>query len=83
VDDAGNLRKDQNTRLTALGAEPEDLLQLDVPALIVPGHDDLHTTSAAPYLQECLPRSEYWDAAVEDQTAETANKRILEFLQDK
>ena len=31
----------------APGAEPEDLLRLDVPALIVPGKDLAHSTSAA------------------------------------
>src|SRR5581483_8239337 len=47
-------------RDTAPGAEPEDLLRLDIPALIVPGHDNFHATSAARYLEECLPKSEYW-----------------------
>lgn len=67
-------------RDTAPGAEPEDLLRLDVPALVVPGHDETHATSAARYLEECLPNAEYWDAAVEDQTEETAPARMLEFL---
>jgi len=68
-------------RDTAPGAEPEDLMRCDVPALIVPGNDGAHATSAARYLQECLPRSQYWDAAVDQQTeTETAN-RLLEFLQ--
>ena len=62
------------------GAEPEDLLALDVPALIVPGQDDSHAPSAARYLQECLPRVEYWDVPVAEQTEETAPARILEFL---
>src|SRR5262249_6637299 len=34
-------------RDTVPGAEPEDLLRLDVPALIVPGRDESHATSAA------------------------------------
>jgi pimeloyl-ACP methyl ester carboxylesterase len=62
------------------GPEPEDLLRLDVPALIVPGRDDSHATSAARFLEECLPRAEYWDVLVPEQTAETAPARILEFL---
>jgi pimeloyl-ACP methyl ester carboxylesterase len=37
-------------RDTAPGAEPEDLLRLDIPALIVPGRDASHATSAARYL---------------------------------
>lgn len=67
-------------RDTAPGAEPEDLLRLDVPALVVPGHDASHATSAARYLEECLPRSEYWDVPVEGQTAENAPARLLSFL---
>ncbi|HSK95805.1 MAG TPA: alpha/beta hydrolase, partial [Euzebyales bacterium] len=47
-------------RDTVSGAEPEDLLRLDVPALVVPGHDPSHATSAARYLEECLPQAEYW-----------------------
>ena len=67
-------------RDTVSGAEPEDLLQLEIPALVVPGQDDSHAPSAARYLQECLPRVEYWDVPVAEQTEQTAPPRILEFL---
>lgn len=67
-------------RDTVPGPEPEDLLQLDIPALIVPGQDTSHATSAARYLEECLPRAEYWDVPVAGQTEETAPARVLEFL---
>jgi pimeloyl-ACP methyl ester carboxylesterase len=67
-------------RDTAPGAEPEDLLRLDIPALIVPGRDPSHATSAARYLEECLPRSEYWDVPVSGQTEESAPSRVLQFL---
>lgn len=67
-------------RDTVPGAEPEDLMRLEVPALVVPGQDSSHATSAARYLQECLPRAQYWDAAVQDQDAETAPRRVLAFL---
>ena len=67
-------------RDTAPGAEPEDLLRLDIPALIIPGHDASHATSAARYLEECLPRAEYWDVPVAGQTEESASTRLLEFL---
>jgi pimeloyl-ACP methyl ester carboxylesterase len=67
-------------RDTAPGAEPEDLLRLDIPALVVPGRDASHATSAARYLEECLPRSEYWDVPVAGQTEETTPGRLLEFL---
>jgi pimeloyl-ACP methyl ester carboxylesterase len=68
-------------RDTAPGAEPEDLLRLDIPALVVPGRDAAHATSAARYLEECLPRAEYWDVPVAGQTEETAPARVLEFLE--
>jgi len=67
-------------RDTAPGAEPEDLLHCDIPALIVPGKDASHATSAARYLEECLPKAEYWDVLPEGQTEETAPARVLQFL---
>lgn len=67
-------------RDTVPGPEPEDLLTLDVPALIVPGQDTSHAPSAARYLQECLPAADYWDVPVAGQTEETAPRRVLEFL---
>lgn len=68
-------------RDTAPGAEPEELMGLDIPALVVPGHDDSHATSAARYLEECLPSSQYWDVPVEAQKADNAPARVLEFLE--
>src|SRR5215470_14277842 len=67
-------------RDTAPGAEPEDLLRLDIPALIVPGRDAAHATSAARYVEECLPRSQYWDIPVAEQTEATVPARVLAFL---
>lgn len=67
-------------RDTVPGPEPEDLLQLDVPTLVVPGQDTSHATSAARYLQECLPRSQYWDVPVDEQTEQTAPVKLLDFL---
>jgi pimeloyl-ACP methyl ester carboxylesterase len=67
-------------RDSAPGAEPEDLLQLEIPALVVPGRDPSHATSAARFLEECLPKSEYWDVPVPGQTEETVPARLLEFL---
>ena len=67
-------------RDTAPGAEPEDLMRLDIPSLVVPGADGFHATSAARYLQECLKGSDYWDAAPEAQTEETAPARVIGFL---
>lgn len=67
-------------RDTAPGAEPEDLLKLDIPALVIPGQDASHATSAARYLEECLPKSEYWDVPVAAQTEAASAKRVMEFL---
>jgi pimeloyl-ACP methyl ester carboxylesterase len=67
-------------RDTSPGAEPEDLLRCEIPVLVVPGKDASHATSAARYLEECLPKSEYWDVPPEAQTEESAPARLLEFL---
>jgi pimeloyl-ACP methyl ester carboxylesterase len=69
-------------RDTAPGAEPEELMRLEIPALIVPGKDASHATSAARYLEECLSHSQYWDVVPEAQTEETAPARVLEFLRN-
>ncbi len=68
-------------RDTAPGAEPEDLMRLSIPALIVPGKDESHATSAARYFEECLAGSQYWDVAPEAQTGENAPARLLQFLE--
>ena len=67
-------------RDTVSGAEPEELMSLKVPAVIVPGNDLSHTQSAARYLQECLPRVDYHDVPVEEQTADVVRAWILDFL---
>jgi pimeloyl-ACP methyl ester carboxylesterase len=67
-------------RDTAPGAEPEDLLRLDIPTLIVPGRDASHATSAARYLEECIPKAEYWDMPPASQTEDNVPVRLLEFL---
>ena len=68
-------------RDSAPGAEPEDLLRLKVPTLIVPGSDASHATSAACYLEECIPGAEYWDVPVANQTPQATNARVLEFFE--
>lgn len=67
-------------RDTAPGAEPEQLMQLNIPAIIVPGKDKAHATSAARYLEECLPQSEYWDVLPDEQTEANVPGRIIDFL---
>jgi len=68
-------------RDTAPGAEPEDLMQLNIPTLIIPGKDIAHSTAAARFLEECIPGSLYWDIPPDDQTEENAPQRLLEFLE--
>lgn len=67
-------------RDTAPGAEPEDLLRSDIPSLIVPGKDVAHATSAARYLEECLPASEYVDLQPDEQTEDNMSRIISTFL---
>jgi pimeloyl-ACP methyl ester carboxylesterase len=67
-------------RDSAPGGEPEELMNLDIPAFIVPGQDAAHATSAARFLQECLPRAEYWDIPVADQVEANVPARVMEFL---
>lgn len=69
-------------RDTAPGADPEALMTLQMPALIVPGRDATHATSAARYLEECLPRSEYWDISVAEQTEANVPPRLVRVLED-
>ena len=77
VDD---MRRALLDRDTAPGATPEELMPLQIPALIVPGRDESHATSAARYLEECLPKSEYWDVPPDGQTVQNAPERVMKFL---
>jgi pimeloyl-ACP methyl ester carboxylesterase len=76
----GGMRDALFDRDTAPGAEPKQLMGVAIPAFIVPGQDAAHATSAARYLEECLPQSRYWDVAVEAQTEDATNPHVLEFL---
>ena len=40
------------------------------------------TLNAERYLEECLPRAEYWDVPVAAQTEASAPARIMEFLEN-
>jgi pimeloyl-ACP methyl ester carboxylesterase len=66
-------------RDTAPGAEPEELLAMKIPALIIPGDDPAHATSAAHYLRECLPQPEFMNVALADQDAETVANGLIDF----
>lgn len=67
-------------RDTSPGAEPEDLMRLRIPTLIVPGSDSSHATSAARYLQECISGADYWDVATSAQAGPQTNARVISFL---
>lgn len=69
-------------RDTAPGAEPEDLLRCDPPALIIPGEDASHARSAAHYLAECLPNAALWDMPAAGQTREATGARLRAFIED-
>jgi pimeloyl-ACP methyl ester carboxylesterase len=67
-------------RDTVPGAPADVLAELEFPALVVPGNDANHATSAAQYLAECLPNAEYWDVMPDEQTADNAPQRVADFL---
>jgi pimeloyl-ACP methyl ester carboxylesterase len=66
-------------RDTAPGAEPEEVMGIKAPALIIPGDDPSHATSSAHYLRECLPNTEFWNVMPPAQTTQKVCDRILEF----
>jgi hypothetical protein len=66
-------------RDTAPGAEPEEILGVKSPALIIPGDDSSHATSAAHYLRELLPKADFWNVMPPEQTTRNTCERILEF----
>ena len=67
-------------RDTVPGAPADVLAEIELPALVVPGNDANHATTAAQYLAECLPQGEYWDVSPEEQTSENAPQHIGQFL---
>jgi pimeloyl-ACP methyl ester carboxylesterase len=66
---------------TAPGPEPEDLMRVTIPTLVVPGDDESHAPSAARYLHECLAEARFWDSTSEEQV-EGAQELILGFLSE-
>jgi pimeloyl-ACP methyl ester carboxylesterase len=66
-------------RDTATGAEPEEVLGIKAPSLIIPGDDPSHATSGAHYLRELLPKADFWNVMPPEQTTQNVCERILEF----
>lgn len=64
------------------GARAEELLGIDVPALVWPGDDPSHSTSAAHQLRELMPRARYWDMHPSKQTAANMLEQLLLFKAD-
>jgi pimeloyl-ACP methyl ester carboxylesterase len=66
-------------RDTAPGAEPEEVMGIHAPALIIPGDDPSHATSGAHYLRELLPKADFWNIMPPEQTTQKVCDRLLEF----
>jgi hypothetical protein len=66
-------------RDTATGAEPEEIAGVKSPALIIPGDDASHATSAGHYLRECLPRADFCKVMSPEQTTARTCRRTLGF----
>lgn len=76
----GSLARVLIDRDSVPGFEPEDLMALDIPTLIIPGRDNAHALSAARFIEECSKRAEFWDVTPDEQTEASAPARILDFL---
>jgi pimeloyl-ACP methyl ester carboxylesterase len=66
-------------RDTATGAEPEEILGIKAPSLIIPGDDPSHATSGAHYLRELLPKADFWNVMPPEQTTQRVCERIVDF----
>lgn len=66
-------------RDTAPGAEPEEVIGVKAPALIIPGDDPSHATSGAHYLRELLPNAEFWNVMPPEQSTKKVCERVLDF----
>jgi hypothetical protein len=61
------------------GASGEELLAMQIPALIMSGADTRHTRSASWALKELMPRAELWDVFPPHQTGTNTLEQILKF----
>jgi len=61
------------------GASGEELMRIQLPALILSGADSRHTVSASWALKELMPQSELWDVLPPLQTGENTLAQILRF----
>jgi hypothetical protein len=61
------------------GASGDELMRMDVPALIMSGADTRHTVSASWALKELMPRAQLWDVMAEEQNGRNTLEAILRF----
>jgi pimeloyl-ACP methyl ester carboxylesterase len=61
------------------GASGEELMRIEVPALIMSGADSRHTRSASWALKELMPQSELWELLPPHQTGQNTLEQILRF----
>ncbi|MBI3937475.1 MAG: alpha/beta hydrolase [Betaproteobacteria bacterium] len=61
------------------GATGEELMAMNLPALILPGADASHATSAAWALRELMPMAELWEVLPPHQNGQNVLERMLEF----
>lgn len=66
-------------RDTSPGAEPEEIMGMTMPTLVMAGDDPSHAQSAAHYIKELLPNGQLWPIVPPNQTSENVRERILEF----
>lgn len=61
------------------GATGDELIAMDIPALIMPGADASHATSAAWAMKELMPKAEFWNVLPPAQTAANVLEQITKF----
>jgi pimeloyl-ACP methyl ester carboxylesterase len=66
-------------RDTATGVEPEEVIGVKAPTLIIPGDDPSHATSGAHYLRELISTAEFWNVMPPQQTTQNICDLLLEF----
>ncbi|MSQ74059.1 MAG: alpha/beta hydrolase [Betaproteobacteria bacterium] len=62
------------------GASGEQLLNIKLPALILPGADASHSTSSAWAMKELMPNAEFWNVLPPHQNGENVLAAILDFV---
>ena len=61
------------------GASGEELMAMQIPALIMSGADTRHTISASWTLKELMPQAEFWNVLPPHQTGQNTLEQILRF----